>query len=146
MRIVTIRSGLALCLGLLGLGMPATCRAQGITILGHQFCCSSITVPCSTPPWIRKKAVCKPISNPCNLEGAGYYPTCWTTWTGRTDCPCPNAPALPLVPKRDANGDTLPDKNPDDAELAPHPTLKPPMKDGDKDPEKDPKKDPLPDR
>jgi hypothetical protein len=130
MRRVLIRSGLASGLVIVCLCIPTVGRAEPVTILGHKFFCCPITFTYSRPPCIKYKTTCgKPICDPCLIEHDGYYPTCWRPWTGRTDCPCPNAPPIVLAPKSTANNE------PDQEELAPPPTLKP-MKEPLKEPEK----------
>ena len=45
------------------------------------------------PPRIKWHCVCpKPVCAPCDLEGYGYYPTCWRPWAyppNYSYCPAP---------------------------------------------------------
>ncbi len=54
------------------------------------------------PPRIKFKRVCpKPVCNPCDIEGYGYYPTCWRPWAYPPNyghCPVPPPGVLASQP------------------------------------------------
>ena len=59
---------------------------------GH-CCCPKYVFTIEKPPRIKYKCICpKPICEPCNLEGYGYFPTCWRPWAYPPNygyCPAP---------------------------------------------------------
>ena len=59
---------------------------------GHCHC-PKICFPLEKPPRIKFRCVCpKPVCEPCNLEGYGYYPTCWRPFAyppNYSYCPAP---------------------------------------------------------
>ena len=63
---------------------------------GH--CCPKYEFTIEKPPCIKYKRVCpRPLCNPCDIEGYGYFPTCWRPWAyppNYDDCPVPPPGAL----------------------------------------------------
>ena len=65
-------------------------------------CCPKYHFTIEKPPKICFKCVCsKPICEPCNIEGNGYYPTCWRPWAyppNYSHCPVPPPGVLASQP------------------------------------------------
>ena len=63
-------------------------------------CCPPALVHCTPkPPKLKFKSVCpKPVCDPCELEGYGFYPTCWRPWIPPLYCPNVPAPVAHLCP------------------------------------------------
>lgn len=76
-----------------GCGVPLA----GCTKCPLPICCPKFVHCTPKPPKICYKCICpKPVCDPCRLEGAGYYPTCWRPWVYPPrygHCPAPG-PAL----------------------------------------------------
>jgi hypothetical protein len=89
-----------------------TARADGVACpaggcaTGHcgswVSCCPKYHFTIEKPPKICFKTVCsKPICEPCNIEGNGYYPTCWRPWAyppNYSHCPVPPPGVLASQP------------------------------------------------
>ncbi len=109
------------------LGTPtaaAGCCASGGCTNGcchSEWCCPKYCFTIEKPPCIKYARVCpKPVCNPCDIEGYGYYPTCWRPWAYPPDyrhCPVPPPGALADQPPPLAEGpgiasdETLPAPN-----------------------------------
>ena len=67
-----------------------------------EWCCPKYTFTIERPPHICFKRVCpKPVCNPCDIEGYGYYPTCWRPWAyppNYNHCPVPPPGVLASQP------------------------------------------------
>jgi hypothetical protein len=65
-------------------------------------CCPKYYFTIEKAPKIRFKTVCsKPVCDQCNIEGNGYYPTCWRPWAYPPDyrhCPVPPPGVLASQP------------------------------------------------
>jgi hypothetical protein len=65
---------------------------------GQNLCCPKYVFTIEKPPKIRFKTVCpKPVCDPCELDGYGYYPTCWRPFAyppNYEHCPVPPPAAL----------------------------------------------------
>ncbi len=91
-------------------------------------CCPKHCFPLEKPPCIKFKCVCpKPVCEPCDLPGYGYYATCWHPWPYPPNCgycpgPAPGAVADAAVPMIGGPpGPASPGVSPDE-------TLPPPQK------------------
>ncbi len=92
-------------------------------------CCPKICFPLEKPPCIKFKCICpKPVCEPCNLDGYGYYATCWHPWPYPPNCgyypaPAPGAVAVAVPPPLIGGppGPATPGVSPDE-------TLPPPQK------------------
>jgi len=97
-------AGLAIpWVGCTGAGPAAPCAggcAAGACCSKDGCCpcekCPPPLVHCTPkPPKIKFKCVCPlPVCNPCDLQGYGYYPTCWRPWLPPLHCPDAPVPAL----------------------------------------------------
>ncbi len=89
-----------------GASCPAgSCETGGCATgnCGSSFtCCPKYHFTIEKAPKICFKSVCsKPICDPCNIEGNGYYPTCWRPWAFPPDyrhCPVPPPGVLASQP------------------------------------------------
>jgi hypothetical protein len=83
--------GAAPCAG--GCATGACCSRDGCCPCEK---CPPPLVHCTPkPPTIKFKCVCPlPVCNPCDLQGYGYYPTCWRPWLPPLRCPDAPGPAL----------------------------------------------------
>jgi hypothetical protein len=130
--------------GLTAAAWSGTARADGSCATGAcatgncaaggygSCCCPKFTFTIEKAPKICFKCVCsKPICDPCNIEGNGYYPTCWRPWVyppNYSHCPVPPPGVLasqppPLVA---APGVLIgPDAGQDDSLPAPRKTANP---------------------
>jgi hypothetical protein len=65
-------------------------------------CCPKYHFTIEKPPKICFKTVCsKPLCDPCDIEGNGYYPTCWRPWAyppNYSHCPVPPPGVLASLP------------------------------------------------
>jgi hypothetical protein len=65
-------------------------------------CCPKYYFTIEKAPKICFKTVCsKPVCDPCNIEGNGYYPTCWRPWAyppNYSHCPVPPPGVLASQP------------------------------------------------
>ncbi len=65
------------------------------------WCCLKYCFTLEKPPQVRYKTICsKPVCAPCDIEGNGYYPTCWRRWPyppNSSYCPTP-PPGAPVGP------------------------------------------------
>jgi hypothetical protein len=87
------------------------------------------------PPCVKMKCVCpRPVCNPCALEHAGYYQTCWQPWPYPPDwshCPVPPPGAViapPLGPVHPFPGGVpgpLPGDLPGPRKVTEAPTVRP---------------------
>ena len=69
------------------------CHGQ-LRVVGARCCCPKICFPLEKPPCIKFKCICpKPVCEPCNLDGYGYYATCWHPWPYPPNCGYYPAPA-----------------------------------------------------
>ncbi len=101
-------------------GTCATCGGSCFT------CCPKTTFCIEKPPKICFKSVCpKPICDLCNIEGNGYYATCWRPFAyppNYSHCPVPPPGALASAPPplmTAAPDVSTPDVLPDDTLPAP---------------------------
>ena len=67
-----------------------------------EWCCPKYCFTIEKPPRIVFKTICpKPVCNPCDIEGYGYYPTCWRPWAyppNYNHCPVPPPGVLASQP------------------------------------------------
>ncbi len=98
---------------------------------GH-CCCPKYCFPLEKAPRIKFKCVCpKPVCEPCDLAGYGYYATCWHPWPYPPNCGYCPAPAPGGM--EDAAGPMIggppgpasPGASPDDTLPAPKKTANP---------------------
>ena len=103
------RNRMAWCLPALGLALVAPggiAWGQGILGHGHDGCGGKVPCPppfiwySEGPPRIKFKHACpRPVCNPCQVEHAGYFQTCWTPWPFPPDWShCPTPPPVVLPP------------------------------------------------